>query len=860
MPEIGDQLRETRMRSRIDITEVEAATKIRAKYLRALENEEWDLLPGPTFVKTFLRTYADYLGLDARNARRGVPPALRAPEPAGADAAAARTSSGRRGAPARASRSRRGCRSPWASCCSSARSTCSAPGATAARSPAPTRRAAATATPTATPTPEPRRRRPRGAHAGAAADRGERPGERLPRGGRRHAADRQRHARRRASAAERFRGKRFLASFGTGAAVMRVNGRPYEVSDDAPIGYEIRPGRRPRPVPESRRPTVRGLMAVARGHRRHRHRGARRASSPTATARGCPSGCASAACRWRTSSSPATGPADLRAALEFLAGRGRRARRHLGRPRPDGRRPHRRGRRRLRRPRAALRRRARGAHLGDRLRPAPDRRVRRGRRCARAAASRRWSRRAPTVLEPVGTAPGLVVPPRDGRRRRPCSCSPARPGSCRRCGSAPWRRRRCVGARAARAATSSGCCGSSASPSRRSPPRCASSRRTGLPLEPLEITTCLRRGELEIATVFAPGRRGGLRGVRGARCASATATALFSDDGSTVDDQVAELLAGRTVAVAESCTGGLMAARLTERAGSSAYVLGGARRLLQRGQDRRSPRVPPALIERHGAVSPEVAAALADGARARFGARVRDRHHRHRRARRGHAGEAGGHGLPERGRPGGREDRTVRLPGGRGHIRDRTTTIAMHMLRRLLAVSCVRPRRCRSQRRRRERPALRRARPPAGGARARSRASGTRRPTRRCGGRWATTRCTSRSPSSATGRRRTSRSAAAVLAALPAAAPPLRAGGRAAPPAAARAGALRGRRGPRGRAGGAAGARRATALAARRALRRPSADRSAPHATVARLRSGARAAARGDAARRSRSAFAARPR
>ena len=67
MPEIGDQLSDTRMRNRIDITEVEAATKIRAKYLRALENDEWDLLPGPTFVKTFLRTYADYLGLDARN-------------------------------------------------------------------------------------------------------------------------------------------------------------------------------------------------------------------------------------------------------------------------------------------------------------------------------------------------------------------------------------------------------------------------------------------------------------------------------------------------------------------------------------------------------------------------------------------------------------------------------------------------------------------------------------------------------------------------------------------------------------------------------------------------------------------------
>jgi len=66
MPEIGPTLREARMRARIDITEVEQATKIRAKYLRALENEEWSLLPGPTFIKSFLREYADYLGLDAR--------------------------------------------------------------------------------------------------------------------------------------------------------------------------------------------------------------------------------------------------------------------------------------------------------------------------------------------------------------------------------------------------------------------------------------------------------------------------------------------------------------------------------------------------------------------------------------------------------------------------------------------------------------------------------------------------------------------------------------------------------------------------------------------------------------------------
>src|ERR671938_281197 len=103
MPEIGETLREARMRRRIDMTEVEAATKIRAKYLRALENEEWDLLPGPTFVKTFLRTYAEYLGLDPRllveeyrqryerpstqeltpfRAGRGRPPPRRPPPPA----------------------------------------------------------------------------------------------------------------------------------------------------------------------------------------------------------------------------------------------------------------------------------------------------------------------------------------------------------------------------------------------------------------------------------------------------------------------------------------------------------------------------------------------------------------------------------------------------------------------------------------------------------------------------------------------------------------------------------------------------------------------------------------------------------
>jgi cytoskeleton protein RodZ len=66
MADIGTTLREARMRAHVDMSEVEARTKIRAKYLRAIENEEWDLLPGPVYVKSFLRTYGDYLGLDSR--------------------------------------------------------------------------------------------------------------------------------------------------------------------------------------------------------------------------------------------------------------------------------------------------------------------------------------------------------------------------------------------------------------------------------------------------------------------------------------------------------------------------------------------------------------------------------------------------------------------------------------------------------------------------------------------------------------------------------------------------------------------------------------------------------------------------
>jgi cytoskeleton protein RodZ len=103
MPDIGETLREARMRERIDVSEIEATTKIRAKYLRALENEEWDLLPGPTFVKSFLRTYGDALGLDGKalveDYRKSAEPPSEPLEPIGT--ASARRARGRPEGPSR---------------------------------------------------------------------------------------------------------------------------------------------------------------------------------------------------------------------------------------------------------------------------------------------------------------------------------------------------------------------------------------------------------------------------------------------------------------------------------------------------------------------------------------------------------------------------------------------------------------------------------------------------------------------------------------------------------------------------------------------------------------------------------------
>ena len=66
MFEIGSSLQEARLRQGVDLNEAEAATKIRAKYLRALEDERFEILPAQTYVKGFLRAYADYLGLDGQ--------------------------------------------------------------------------------------------------------------------------------------------------------------------------------------------------------------------------------------------------------------------------------------------------------------------------------------------------------------------------------------------------------------------------------------------------------------------------------------------------------------------------------------------------------------------------------------------------------------------------------------------------------------------------------------------------------------------------------------------------------------------------------------------------------------------------
>ncbi len=213
--------------------------------------------------------------------------------------------------------------------------------------------------------------------------------------------------------------------------------------------------------------------------------------------------------------------------------------------------------------------------------------------------------------------------------------------------------------------------------------------RDGVELSALEVTTCLKRGEVEVVTRYQPAGEGAYRDfaeiVR-----ERHGETLFSEDGRTVDQIVAGLLrdSARTIATAESCTGGLLAGRLTELPGSSDYVLGAIVAYANEVKVAAAG-VAAELIERHGAVSQEVAEALARGAIDRLGADVGV----------GVTGVAGpGGGTPEK--PVGLVwlsvaiaaesgeasllTRPVTLPGGRADIRDRATTVALHLVRRAL--------------------------------------------------------------------------------------------------------------------------------------------------------------------------------
>jgi nicotinamide-nucleotide amidase len=290
-----------------------------------------------------------------------------------------------------------------------------------------------------------------------------------------------------------------------------------------------------------------------------------------------------------------------------------------------------------------------------------------------------------TILEPVGTAPGLVVPPSDSRGGPTVVVLPGPPRELQEMWPAA------IAAEALRAAI-----GSATTYEQRTlrlygipeseiaeTMRAAEADSPGL--QGLEITTCLRRGEIEVVTRFEPAASAGYAAFE-ELVRERHADTLFSTDGSTVDEQVAELLRSRawTIATAESCTGGMLAGRLTDLAGSSEYVAGG---LVVYSNEAKTALagVPAALIERVGAVSTEVAEALADGARAAFGAEVGV----------GITGIAGPGGATP-GKPvglvcfsvagpdGARLTRSTRLPGGRADVRDRSTTVAMHLVRRLL--------------------------------------------------------------------------------------------------------------------------------------------------------------------------------
>lgn len=291
-----------------------------------------------------------------------------------------------------------------------------------------------------------------------------------------------------------------------------------------------------------------------------------------------------------------------------------------------------------------------------------------------------------TVLEPVGTAPGLVVEPADGRAGPTVVVLPGPPRELQpmwgqAVATAAWREA-VAGARVYRQRMLR----LFGIPESEIAETLREAERQGIALEELEITTCLRGGEIEIVTRYEPDVEDSYEAFA-MLVEERHADTLYSTDGATVDDLVAELLRSEqptTIAVAESCTGGLLAARLTSPPGASEYVLGG---VVAYSNELKvaAAGVASETIETHGAVSAEVARALAEGARSRLGADVGV----------GVTGIAGpGGGSEEKpvglvwlsvvGDDGASLTRSVRLPGGRVDVRERAVTVAMHLIRRLL--------------------------------------------------------------------------------------------------------------------------------------------------------------------------------
>jgi nicotinamide-nucleotide amidase len=206
----------------------------------------------------------------------------------------------------------------------------------------------------------------------------------------------------------------------------------------------------------------------------------------------------------------------------------------------------------------------------------------------------------------------------------------------------------------------------------------------GVDLGAVEITTCLRRGEIEIDVRYREEAAATADSVR-AGLAERHQRALFSLDGETIDSQVAALLEGRRLGLAESCSGGLLAARITDVPGASEYMAGSVVAYSNEAKAELLG-VDPALIAEHGAVSPEVAEAMAIGALERFGADVAV-------SITGIAGPEGG----TKEKPVGYvcfnarlADGTViarepTIPGGRADIRERSALVGMHLLRILLS-------------------------------------------------------------------------------------------------------------------------------------------------------------------------------